>query len=431
MLDIKFIRDNKKIVEKAVKDKGISLDIDKLLDIDKKRKEISQNLENFRHERNILSSPAYAKTSDGTRQHKINPEEIGKAKELKKEIKKLEDEFKKDDEIYSELMEKVPMPPAKDVPIGKTEEDNVEVKKWGTIPKFGFPVKDYLTLMRNLDLDDLKRGAKIGGFRQYVFKNEAVLLEQSVLRWSLDFLVDKGFTPMRPTVIVKGFDLFGTGMFPFGREETYKLDKDSFLSGTTEVPLMAYYSNEILQEEDLPKLYVGISGAFRKEAGSYGKDVKGIYRVHEFLQTEQIVLCKNDFQTSIKWHEALLKNSEGIMQALNIPYRVINCCSGDLALSQAKRYDIEGWVPSQNKYRETHSDSYLLDFSTRRLNIRYRTKDGKIEFAHSLNDTGIASPRILISLLENYQNKDGTIDVPEILQPYLGGHKRIPWLKRK
>ena len=419
MLDIKFIRENKTIIEKAIKDKGVRLDLSLLLKVDKERSQIDQKLENLRHERNTISSHS-----------KITPDEIDKAKAIKKEIKELENEFKEKDKLFSDLMGKVPMPPAKDVPIGKNEDDNVEVKRWGNIPKFEFPVKDYLTLMQDLDLIDLKRGAKIGGFRQYVLKNEAVLLEQAVLRWSLDFLINKGFTPMRPTIIVKGFDLFGTGMFPFGREETYQLDKDTFLSGTTEVPLMAYHSNEILQEEELPKLYVGISGAFRKEAGSYGKDVKGIYRVHEFIQTEQIVLCQNDLQTSIKWHETLLHNSEELMQALEIPYRVVNCCTGDLALSQAKRYDIEGWVPSQGKYRETHSDSYLLDFSTRRLNIRYKTKDGKIKFAHSLNDTGIASPRILITLIENHQNKDGTINIPKVLQPYLGGHKIIPWIKR-
>jgi len=299
------------------------------------------------------------------------------------------------------------------------QRDNLPIKYWGKPPKFDFKPKDYLTLMTSLDLLDLKRGAKIGGFRQYLIKNEAVLLEQALLRRSLDYLIEKDFIPFRPTVMVKESSMLGTGMFPQGREEAYKIDDDLFLAGTTEVPLMTYHANEILDEKELPKKYVGISAGFRREVGSYGKDVKGIFRVHEFWQTEQVVLCKNDEKESRKWHEELLKNSEEIMQALGLPYRVVNCCGGDLAPGQVKRYDIEAWVPSQEKYRETHSDSYLFDFQTRRLNIRYRQKDGKLQFAHSLNNTGIAVPRILIPLVENYQQKDGNILVPEVLQKYL------------
>jgi len=414
MLDIKFIRKNPEKIKEACQKKGIKFNVDKLLEIDKKRREILKKVEEIRAQKN-KASKEIPKLKGKKREELI--------KEMRKLDKKgdiLEKEFKKIDKEFWDLMAFVPIPPAEDVPVGKSDEDNVPVKYWGEPPKFDFPPKDYITLMENLDLLDLKRGAKIGGFRQYVIKNEAVLLEQALLRWTLDFLREKGFKLFRPTSMVKRFALFGTGMFPFGEKEAYKIEEDLYLAGTTEVPLMAYYANEILREEDLPIKMAGISCAFRKEVGAYGKDVKGIYRVHEFWQTEQIIICKNSLEESIRWHEELLKNSEEIMQALKIPYRVVNCCTGDLAAGQVKRYDIEAWIPSQKKYRETHSDSYLLDYQCRRLNIRYREKaTGKLKYAHSLNNTGIAVPRILIAIVENYQQKDGSIKVPEVLQKYL------------
>jgi len=414
MLDIKFIRENPDIIKEACRKKQIRFDVDYLLEVDKKRREALQALEDMLAQKNKASKKITELKNEKERQ-KI----ILQMKELDKNSDRLNKTLKELDEEFNELMLQVPMPPASDVPEGKTDADNLPVKHWGKPTKFDFPAKDYITLMNSLDLLDLERGAKIGGFRQYVIKNEAVLIEQALLRWSLDYLGKKGFVPFRPTVMVKELAMLGTGMFPQGREEAYKTDDDLFLAGTTEVPLMAYHSNEILDEKELPKKYIGISAGFRKEVGSYGKDVKGIFRVHEFWQTEQIILCKNDEKESIKWHEELLKNSEEIMQALGLPYRVVNCCGGDLAAGQVKRYDIEAWVPSQQKYRETHSDSYLFDFQTRRLNIRYREKNGKIKFAHSLNNTGIAVPRILIHLIENYQQKDGSIKIPKVLHPYL------------
>ena len=414
MLDIKFIRENPKIVKEGCRKKGVKVDIDKILDLDKKRRETLQALEDMRAQKN-RASKEISKTKDEKEKQKI----ILKMRELDKNSDRLNKNLKELEEEFNDLMLRVPNPPAPDVPEGKSEADNVPIRYWGEPKKFDFKAKDYITLMENLDLLDLKRGTKIGGFRQYVIKNEAVLLEQALLRWSLDFLIKKGFTPFRPTAMVKEFAMIGAGMFPSGKEETYATNDDLFLTGTTEVPLMAYHANEILKEEELPKKYVGISEAFRREVGSYGKDVKGIFRIHEFWQTEQVIICKNDEKESIFWHENLLKNSEEMMQLLKIPYRVVNCCTGDLAPGQVKRYDIEAWVPSQGKYRETHSDSYLLDFQTRRLSIRYRQKNGEIKFAHSLNNTGIAVPRILIPLIENYQQKDGSVVVPEVLQKYL------------
>jgi len=407
MLDIKFIRENPDKVKEGCRKKQVEVDIDKLLELDKKRREMLQEIESLRAEQNRISKQ---KTEGEIRE---------KAKELKEKIKGLEEEFREVRKEFEDLMLQVSIPSAPDVPEGKTEDDNVPIKSWGRPPKFKFSPKDYISLMESLNLLDLERGAKIGGFRQYIIKNEAVLLEQALLRWSLDFLMKKGFSLFRPSILVKEAALIGTGMFPAGREDSYKIDDDLFLAGTTEVPLMAYHTNETLQEETLPKKYVGISCAFRREVGSYGKDVKGIFRIHEFWQTEQVVICKNDEKESIKRHEELLKNSEEMMQALELPYQVVNVCGGELSTGQVKRYDIEAWVPSQEKYRETHSDSYLFDFQTRRLNIKYKTKKGELKFCHSLNNTGIAVPRILIPLIENYQRKDGKVNVPKVLQKYL------------
>ncbi len=412
MIDVALLRENPKYFKSGAKKKGVSVDINQILRLDKKLCGLRYKSDQLRAKRNKLSQTiAYLK-------RKGKEKDKTQALKIKQQLSALEPKIAQLQEKLKQLLLSVPLPPAEDVPEGKNEENNVMVKKWGDIPRFGFLPKDHLTLMENLNLLDLKRGAKIGGFRQYVLKNEAVLLEQALLRWSIDFLLKKGFTLLRPTVLVNEAAMIGTGMFPKGKEETYKLDDGLFLTGTTEVPLMAYHAEEILEEKNLPKKYVGYSSAFRREAGSYGKDVKGIFRVHEFIQTEQVILCKNDLKESIKWHEWLLANSEEMMRALKLPYRVVNVCGGELTDGQAKRYDIEAWVPSQQKYRETHSDSYLLDFQGRRLNIRYRTEK-KLKFVHSLNNTGIATPRILIPLIEIYQQADGSIIIPEVLRPYV------------
>ena len=404
MLDIKFIRENKKFIEKGASDKSVPIDLDKLLAVDSQRRRLQAELEKLRSQRKKIAEE----------------KEITKGKKIKEEIRAVENKLEKINAEFYELMLEVPIPPASDVPKGKTDEDNVEVKFWGEKLKFDFIPKDYITIMESLDLLDLKRGAKIGGFRQYVIKNQAVLLEQALLRWSLDYLIKKDFSPFRPTIMVRDFALVGTGMFPRGKDDIYMVDDNLYLAGTTEVPLMAYHADEVFDEKELPKKYVGISEAFRREVGSYGKDIKGIFRIHEFWQTEQVVICKNNEAESIRWHDELLRNSEGLVQALGLPYRIVNCCTGELADGQVKRYDIEIWVPSQGRYRETHSDSYLADFQTRRLNIRYRTKDGETKFAHSLNNTGVAVPRILIPLVENYQQKDGSVVIPEVLREYTG-----------
>lgn len=410
MLDINFIRENPEKVKDAAKKKKLDPKVvDRLLKVDETRRQLISEVEKWRQERN-----------------KLKKGEIKKGKRIKEMLRRLEPDLRAVEGEFKDLMLQVPIPSAKGVPVGKTEDDNKEIKRWGKPKKFGFKAKDHISLMQDLDLLDLERGAKIGGFRQYVIKNEAVILEQALLRWSIDMLAKKGFTFFRPTSMVKESAMIGSGFFPFASDDTYQVDKDLFLSGTTEVPLMAYYADQVLEEGELPKKFAGIGVAFRKEVGSYGRDVKGIFRVHEFWQTEQIIICKNDEKESLSWWEKLLKNSEELMQALKIPYRVVLVCTGDLAAGQVARYDIEAWVPSQQKYRETHSDAYLFDFQARRLNIRYRDKKGELQFVHSLNNTGIAVPRILIPLLENHQQKDGSVLIPKVLQKYSGFGKILP-----
>jgi len=405
MVDIKLLREQPELFERGAKKKGVRINIDRVLQLDEELCHLRFKIDQLRGQRKKISKEISL---------------LSRAREIKTQIKELETRKSKVQVELRELLLSIPLPAAPDVPEGVNEDDNVPVRTWGKMPNFNFPPKDYITLMRGLDLLDLERGTKIGGFRGYVLKNEAVLLENALLRYSIDLLVKKGFTLLRPPIMVKEFALLGSGMFPQGKKDTYKVDDGLFLAGTTEVSLMTFHAGEVLSEDDLPIRYVGISPAYRREVGSYGKDVKGVFRVHEFIQTEMVVLCKNDINESIKWHEELLVNSEEMMQALELPYRVVNVCAGELSSGQAKRYDIEAWVPSEKRFRETHSDSYLLDFQSRRLNIRYKTIGGKLKFVHSLNNTGVAVPRILISLIENHQRANGNIVIPSVLQPYIG-----------
>jgi seryl-tRNA synthetase len=268
---------------------------------------------------------------------------------------------------------------------------------------------------------DFERGAKIGGFRTYFLKNEAAILELAVLFYTYQKLINKGYTPLIAPSLVKEFTLVGNGQLPWGREEIYHMEKDNvFLAGTAEVPVTAYFANEVLNEKDLPKKFVAFSPCFRREAGSYGKDTRGLYRLHQFNKVEQVIINKNDYKGSLQLHEELLRNSEEVMQDLKLPYRVMLMCTGEMGEPQVKKYDIETWMPGRAAYGETMSNSFMGDFQARRLNIRYRASDGTIKFAHTLNNTAVASPRILIAILENYQQKDGSVIVPEVLREFVG-----------
>lgn len=408
MLDIKFIRDNPALVQEAAKNKNREVDWGQLLSVDDKRRELIGKVGAIRAKRN----KAEKATSEEARQ-------AGRV--LKQELKALEEELRHVEEDFNTLMLTVPNVPDKSVPIGKDEHGNKTIKTWGDIPQYDFPVKDHIELATKLDLIDFERGVKIGGFRTYFLKNELALLEMAILSYAFKKLTEKGYVAITAPTLVKDFTLFGNGQFPWGREEVYRLEKDDLnLAGTAEVPVTAYYSDEVLAEKDLPKKFVAFSPCFRREIGSYGKDTKGVYRVHQFSKIEQVIISTNDMNNSFTLHEELLANAEEILQDLELPYRVLLMCTGDMGEPQVKKYDIETWMPGRNAYGETMSNSVMGDFQARRLKIRYRTKDGKTLFCHTLNNTAIASPRILVAILENYQQADGSVLVPKVLQPYLG-----------
>jgi seryl-tRNA synthetase len=408
MLDIKYIRDNLELCKTAAVNKNRVVDWDNLLTLDDTRKELIQKTEVLRAERNTIS-------------RERSDEGIKRGKAIKDELKKLEDELRQTEEQFLAAMLTVPNVPDASVPVGKDESENVEIKKWGEPTIFDFTPKDHIDLAKSLDLIDFERGAKVGGSRAYFLKNEAAEIEVALMFYTLQKLVAKGYTPLIAPSLVKEFTFVGNGQFPWGKEEVYSIPKDDvFLAGTAEVPVTAYYSDEMLIEKDLPKKFVAYSPCFRREAGSYGKDTRGVYRLHQFNKIEQVIISDAETSTSLTLHEELLKNSEEILQDLKLPYRVLLMCTGDMGEPQVKKYDIETWMPGRNGYGETMSNSFMGDFQARRLKIRYKAKDGSIKFCHTLNNTAVASPRILVAIFENYQQADGSILIPEVLQPFIG-----------
>ncbi len=407
MLDIKFIRDNLELCKTAAKNKNRDVDWDSLLSTDDKRRELIGKAEALRSDRNKLKG-----SDEKTR-------EAGR--KLKEELKGLEDELRQVEEKFTSLMLTVPNVPHESVPVGKDETGNKEVKTWGKPTTFDFEPKDHIELARSLDLIDFDRGAKVGGSRAYFLKNEAAQMEFAILFYTFQKLIGKGYTPLIAPSLVREFTLLGNGQFPWGREEVYHLEKDDmYLAGTAEVPVTAYFSDEVLDEADLPRKFVAFSPCFRREAGSYGKDTRGVYRLHQFNKVEQVIISTNDLNKSFTLHEELLANAEEVLQDLKLPYRVLLMCTGDMGEPQVKKYDVETWMPGRHGYGETMSNSVMGDFQARRLKIRYKTKDGRVAFCHTLNNTAIASPRILVAIMENYQQKDGSIKVPDVLQPYIG-----------
>jgi len=418
MLDIKFIRENKDLVAEAARKKQIKLDVSELLKIDEERIKVLTEVEQMRARQNQVSEEI-ARAGDN------RDSLIDEMKTLKDELQIKEEELKELVKKWQALMILVPNIPDASVPEGKDDSENLEHKVWGEKPKFNFIPKGHIELLQTLHLGDLDRGIKVAGFRGYFLKNEGVLLSYALWQYANDVVMKEGFQPMMVPALVRPDPFFGTGYLPQGEEDLYKTQDGDFLSGTAEVGTMGYFMDETLPFEHLPVKYVSFSPCFRREAGSHGKDTKGLIRLHEFYKVEQVVICEANHEESVRWHEAILANAEKIMQGLKIPYRVVVNCTGDLGQGQVKKYDIEAWVPSENKYRETHSISYFHDFQTRRLNLKYRDKEGKTRLAHSLNGTALASPRILVPLLENYQQADGTVIVPEVLRPYLGGREVI------
>lgn len=415
MLDIKFIRENKDLVQTGAKKKRIDFDVEELLKADDERKAVLVTVERMRTEQNVYSE-RIAKSQNENDKEKF----IGEMKLLKTELQKSEEELKKVMENWRRLMVRVPNVPDMSVPEGKDDADNIEQSVWGKKPEFDFEPKDHIKLMQSLDMLDLKRGVKVSGFRGYFLKNEAVRLNFAIWQFAFEKMAAKGFAPIMAPSLIRKEIFVGTGYLPQGKEDLYKVGENEYLSGTAEVPTMGCHLDEILDKKDLPIKYASFSPCFRKEAGSHGQDTKGLVRVHEFFKIEQVILCEANHNMSVKLHEEIRQNAEEFMRELEIPYRVVINCGGDLGLGQVKKYDIEAWTPSQNKYRETHSASYYHDFQSRRLNIKYRDEGGKPQYVHSLNNTMAATPRILVPLVENNQQADGSIKIPKVLQKYMG-----------
>ena len=419
MLDIKFIRDNVELIKAAAKKKHLDFDPDKLLAADNQRLEWLKLVETARAKQNAVNEKIAAALADGAEKTRL----IAEMTALKTELKKQEEKLSAQMKDWQRLMLEVPNVPDMSVPDGVADSENQEIKTWGQKPQFGFPAKNHLELLAALGGADFDRGAKVAGFRGYLLTGALAELSLALWHWALAKLIIGGFTPMFMPALVKRENLLGTGYLPQGADDLYVTQDGDYLSGTAEVPVMGSFLDEILPAAALPKKIVAFSPCFRREAGSHGKDVKGLMRVHEFFKVEQVILCAAEHNESVRWHEELLTNAENLMQALKLPYRVVVNCGGDLGLAAVKKYDLEAWLPSENKYRETHSISYFHDFQTRRLNIRTRGADGRLCFVHSLNGTALATPRLLIPLLENYQQADGSILVPEVLRPYLGGRE--------
>ena len=403
MLDINYIRENLDKVKHSVESRKVSVDLDELIKIDDERRKLTTEVGELRAKRN---NAARAK-------------DIESGKKIKEDLEGLEKNLSEIEFKWRELMLQVPNILLEEVPIGDVTK-NLVIRKNGEPTKFDFKPKDHVELGKSLDIIDFDRGVKVSGFRGYYLKKEGAILQLAILNYALDHLVSKGYQLIIPPVVVKGFAMEGSGQFPWGEEETYKFDReeDLYLSGTAEVPLMAMHADEIFELKDLPKKYVGFSSCFRTEIGSYGKDTKGLYRVHEFYKVEQVIFCENDEKESLGFFEEMQDNVEELMLELGLPYQVVVLSSEDMGKKAALTYDTETWMPSREDYGETHSNSIVLDFQTRRLKTRYKDSDGNVKFAHALNNTAIASPRILIAILENFQQEDGSVKIPEVLQKY-------------
>ncbi len=420
MLDIKFIKENPDIIKEAVQKKNLAFDVDELLAVDEKRRAALASFESLRTEQNTLSD-AIPQTNDPTARAEL----IENLKPLKEKVQEAEEAVRVVMKEWQALMLQVPNIPDMSAPIGPDESANVVHKTWGDKPNFDFAPKDHIDIMLALDMVDFERGVKVHGFRGYFLKGEGVRLCFAIWNYALDFWSARGFNPVMPPAITKREPLMGCGFIPQGEEDIYRAQDGSYFVGTSEVPLMGMYMDEVLGEEQLPIKMLGFSPCYRLEAGSYTKDIKGLIRVHEFYKMEQVVLCVASHEESVRQHEAVNVNTEQFIESFGIPYQTIMNSTGDMGLSKVKMYDIELWVPKEETYREISSASYFHDFQTRRLGIRYKDSEGKLRYAHSLNCTAIPTPRILVSLIENFQEADGTIRIPEVLRPYMNNKQFI------
>ncbi len=417
MLDIKLIRDNPDLVKERLsrRDESYVKVIDKLLEIDEERRKIIKNIEDLRSERNEKSKlfPIYKKEGKDVSEIQNRVKEIGEI------IKKLEENLEKKEEEFNNALYYIPNLPTEDVPIGKDENDNVEIRRWGKPRKFDFEPLSHYEIGERLGILDFERGTKLSGSRFTVMYKEAARLERALINFMLDIHTKKhGYTEVWTPALVKPEILFGTGQLPKFKEDIYKIeDEELYLIPTAEVTLTNLHNDEILLEDELPKYYTAYTPCFRKEAGSHGKDVKGILRQHQFDKVELVKIVKPE--NSYNELEKLVNEAETILQLLELPYRVVLLCTGDMGFSAAKTYDIEVWIPSQNRYREISSCSNTEDFQARRAKIRYKDKNGKNHYVHTLNGSGLAVGRTVIAIMENYQKPDGTFEIPKVLKDYL------------
>lgn len=421
MVDINFIRENVDQIKKAVIGKKSDLDVDMLLEVDQQRRELINKVEDLRRQRNEVAKER----------------NIDKGKAIKVGLDHLEEDLAKVEVQFKDLMVKVPTIPAPDTPPGESDEENVEVYHWGEHPKFGFQPKDHIQLGKELDILDFERGSKVGGYRGYYVKNEGVMLQMGIMMYALSKMIAKGYKPLIPPTLVKEFVLFGSGYFK-GLHYNHEIDEiyqisspekevsgeissdKKFLIGTAEPALLAYYSGEILPKKDLPMKLCGFSQCYRSEIGSYGKETKGLYRVHEFMKVEQVVLAPADMELSNKLQEEMVSITKEMHEELGLPYRVIQICVGDLSAGKYKQFDYEVWMPGMNRFGETGSASNFLDWQSRRLNVKYEDEKKEKKYVYMLNNTALPTPRIIIAILENFQQEDGTVIIPEVLRPFTG-----------
>ena len=406
MIDLKKVRDDVVAYKAICLHKWKDIDVDAVLTLDDTRKAMQLQLDTIKNQQKKLGEE----------------KKYDEAKALKVEIQALEEKYQSTVKELDQLLLKMPNTAIHpDVPVGKDESENIVTKTVWAVPEFSFAPQDHMTLMKNHDMVDVERGVKLAWARSYFLKGDGMLLEQAVLQYVLKSIVKKWFTPMAVPNIVNTQCLLGTGYFPGGEDDAYWMERDDQrLIGTSEIPVTAYHMDEVLEEKDLPKKYCGYSACYRREAGTYGKDTAGLYRVHQFMKVEQVVLLPEDVALSNQLHETILQNSMDILDELVIPYRVLQLCTWDMAIGKYLSHDLECWMPSRGAYGETHSVTSFLDFQARRLNLRYRDSEGKMKYCYTMNNTAVATPRILIAIIENNQQADWTIKIPDVLVPYMG-----------
>src|SRR5690242_13082290 len=420
MLDRREIRENPDAVKAAVRVKGIDLDVDELLDLDRSVRSLQTDVDQAQARRRS-SSKEFAK-ADEARQAQLRTESA----ELEIQLKALREQLAEASERLQDLLLRTPTIPWEGAPVGPDDSANTVVRTVGTPPEFGFTPLDHVELLEKRGWADFNRARKVAGERAYALMSDLLMLERAVHSYALDLLTAKDFTLVSVPSLVREPALVGTGQFPAHREETYAIPADDlYLAGTAEVSLVGFHSNEILDHKELPIRYAGFSPCFRREAGSAGRDVRGLLRVHQFEKVEQFVICAADVAESDRWHAELLGTAEQLLQGLGLAYEVVECSTGDMGAGKYRMNDINTWMPSLSAYRETHSCSSLLDWQARRAGVRYRDPDGTVRFAYTLNNTAIATPRLLAAVLENYQTADQKVRVPQVLQPYLGGRTEL------